>query len=415
MNEEEIEQLLTLENLTPELQSLIEDYKQLKAQEEQALTQTSEQVFTFSVGARCAIPFSQDELMFLLPALILSYNDDNTMAQVLILTPVTKETMPCNDYFGSQEYCTTTDQCQFHRSHGYAIPTEFLTSFDALETDCFQYKQRIWYQKDEIWQLGQIIDEIMSDDGTICWRVNNQQKGQQTIVDREHIIPYKSLLDDETPSDNEEAYSSDASEDHHVAKSVVDTGFGHWQAHTTGFAAKMMQKMGYVHGQGLGAQGQGRIEPVEANKVYTSQHHGNRSGLGSVSQKAISKKKTKEKTKAKQEERDEEVDMFNLMNTLLEGNSDKAKDKSPAKAVKTLNTKQANQTIAKLQSKLDIAQSDYVHAKEALRRNTGSSLEGQFRTKLKNATHILETLNNEMSGLQRHVKRTKEQQEMYTF
>ncbi|KAI7901009.1 uncharacterized protein BX663DRAFT_515994 [Cokeromyces recurvatus] len=403
MTEEEIEQILASEDLTPELQNLINEYKELK---EQSINGTNE---LYAIGDHCAIPFSYNDLLFLLPAIILSYDSAKTLAQVLILTPVTSETIPCTDYFGSQEHCTT-DVCQVNRSHGYTIATEYITSFEALEADTFHYEQRVWCQEDELWKLGEVIDEV-DDEELKHWRVRLLEKRQQQTVvdvDREHIIPFKSLLDED---DQTEAIEEDCIPE--VISKPVSEAFGCWQAHTTGFAAKMMQKMGYVHGQGLGIQGQGRVEPVEANKVYSSrsQYHENRPGLGLVSKKGIQKRKKKEKVK----EGAEEIDMFSMMNTLLGKQSQEDNIKQKSTIIKSLNEKQANQTIAKLQSKLDKAELNYIHAKEALRRNKGSPMESQFKTKLKNANHTFETLKNEMSELQRHVKRTKEQKEMYTF
>ncbi len=40
--------------------------------------------------------------------------------------------------------------------------------------------------------------------------------------------------------------------------------FGEWEQHTRGFGSKLMQKMGYVFGEGLGRDGEGRIDPVKA-------------------------------------------------------------------------------------------------------------------------------------------------------
>ncbi|GFS41686.1 D111/G-patch domain-containing protein [Actinidia rufa] len=40
--------------------------------------------------------------------------------------------------------------------------------------------------------------------------------------------------------------------------------YGAFELHTTGFGSKMMAKMGFVEGGGLGKDGQGRAEPIEA-------------------------------------------------------------------------------------------------------------------------------------------------------
>ncbi|XP_065053922.1 tuftelin-interacting protein 11-like [Rhopilema esculentum] len=53
----------------------------------------------------------------------------------------------------------------------------------------------------------------------------------------------------------------------------VSSKFGAWTKHTKGFGQKLMEKMGYVHGKGLGKKGEGIIEPVQAFK---------RSGRGAI-------------------------------------------------------------------------------------------------------------------------------------
>ncbi|XP_031564669.1 tuftelin-interacting protein 11-like [Actinia tenebrosa] len=53
------------------------------------------------------------------------------------------------------------------------------------------------------------------------------------------------------------------------AKRLQKTGgkeFGSWEKHTKGFGMKMLHKMGYQPGQGLGKEGKGRVQPVEAFK-----------------------------------------------------------------------------------------------------------------------------------------------------
>ncbi|EDO49456.1 predicted protein [Nematostella vectensis] len=62
--------------------------------------------------------------------------------------------------------------------------------------------------------------------------------------------------------------------------------FGQWEKYTKGFGLKMLQKMGYEPGKGLGKDGKGRVQPVEAFK---------REGRGALGLTKIKNTKTKKK------------------------------------------------------------------------------------------------------------------------
>lgn len=47
---------------------------------------------------------------------------------------------------------------------------------------------------------------------------------------------------------------------------AMDAKFGNWEKHTTGFGSKMLQKMGWTRGKGLGSSGEGIVNPVKAVK-----------------------------------------------------------------------------------------------------------------------------------------------------
>lgn len=44
----------------------------------------------------------------------------------------------------------------------------------------------------------------------------------------------------------------------------MDRDFGRWERHTTGFGSKMLSKMGWRQGTGLGSSGDGIVNPVKA-------------------------------------------------------------------------------------------------------------------------------------------------------
>lgn len=65
-------------------------------------------------------------------------------------------------------------------------------------------------------------------------------------------ISARVLLEMESSSENKGAAASE--------------NFGTFELHTKGFGSKMMAKMGFVEGGGLGKDGQGRAEPIEVSK-----------------------------------------------------------------------------------------------------------------------------------------------------
>ncbi len=44
----------------------------------------------------------------------------------------------------------------------------------------------------------------------------------------------------------------------------MDREFGRWEKHTSGFGSKMLTKMGWRQGSGLGSGGEGILNPVKA-------------------------------------------------------------------------------------------------------------------------------------------------------
>ncbi|KAI8981038.1 hypothetical protein BDB01DRAFT_795092 [Pilobolus umbonatus] len=354
----------------------------------------------YAVGDKCGITYVHQDHILLLPALILGY-PDNENIEVLILTPISVDTVPCEYYFGQQQQCEAT--CPLYHSHGYIQPIEYVVPYNVFDTsDMLHPGNKIWYKEEgmELWKSGVLVDAM---DDT-CWHIEirdpQTKKRKYITVQIENMIPYKSL-DDEV-SDEEESVETDVSDfvkDDSVKDDSVDilstpSGWGEWQAHTTGFAAKMMKKMGYVEGKGLGIGGQGRIEPVEVN-----QHsQGDKPGLG------FRAKKLEKKIKKKKEE--EEVDMFGIMNSLLAPPPPKIDVKK--KSVST-------QPIAKLQSEVDRLHAEYIHASESYRRNKSTSLAYQFKMKLKKVHEQLEEAKKELHDRQKHIKQSKERQDMYTF
>jgi hypothetical protein len=97
--------------------------------------------------------------------------------------------------------------------------------------------------------VGRIVDQLQDH----RWRIKLRGHYKRlVVVEPEYVTPYKSLLEEEGSSsssiaDNEDDSAvEEAKDDDDGALRTVEDVFGSWQLHTTGFASRMMKKMGYV-------------------------------------------------------------------------------------------------------------------------------------------------------------------------
>ncbi len=81
---------------------------------------------------------------------------------------------------------------------------------------------------------------------------------------------------------------------------------GNWEKHTKGFGAKMLQKMGWEKGQGIGKAGQGRALPVEATLRQGKASVG---AYGAESKEVLRKRK-EDAEAADEDDEDQEGDNF---------------------------------------------------------------------------------------------------------
>ena len=81
------------------------------------------------------------------------------------------------------------------------------------------------------------------------------------------------ILSDEDDEDSSSEFSADEDDDddsqftprcleeNSLGASKEPGSFGFWEKHTRGIGSRLMEKMGYVLGSGLGKEGEGRIDP----------------------------------------------------------------------------------------------------------------------------------------------------------
>ncbi|KAF7729365.1 hypothetical protein EC973_004622 [Apophysomyces ossiformis] len=386
---EEVESLLAISPGDESLSNMLKELLDIYAQQ---------QVTTlFPPGSRCAIPFPLDADEFvLLPAVVLQYTLND--AVVLILCPIDRETIPCTAL-------STCSGCE--RSHGYVVSASALQPYEKLDmtnAENYEKHKRVWCKREEEWHMARII-RIEPDESRryIRW----MDSAGTCSISIDEIIPVKYLDEDHDPSHgaSDDSYSED---DHIDQRITVSARFG--LRDVLGFIDLL------IKGQGLGREGQGRVEPVEARPYRKggARDHSldHRPGLGSIS---INKAQQAKKPEPKEDT------VFGFMNALLDASPAQTtnrsvitKKESKAGSVE-IDPREAQRKLAMLQRDISAAESTLSRALESVRRNKGTPMESQFRSKAKSAADTLDALKRQAATLQGNLKRSKDREKMTSF
>ncbi|KAM9341816.1 zinc finger CCCH-type with G patch domain-containing protein [Pholidichthys leucotaenia] len=188
---------------------------------------------------------------------------EEAQVRVLYIYPTQKSMKPCPFYLEGK--CRFQDNCRF--SHGEVVYVSELREF--LECDLSNLKEGsacLARHEDGIWYPAKITD-INSGFYTVKF---DSLLLKDVVVEADCVLP--PLREDDPLSSDSDLDNNENLEDLAYAKvleSSVDStssssNFGGWEAHTRGIGSKLMLKMGYEYGKGLGKTQEGRVEPVMA-------------------------------------------------------------------------------------------------------------------------------------------------------
>ncbi|KFK32607.1 hypothetical protein AALP_AA6G266100 [Arabis alpina] len=203
-------------------------------------------------------------------------------AKICFLTPTSESMMMCK--FFVQQRCWYGSSCRL--SHGLDVPLSSLKNYDQTEWKQSMVGSKIWAvsgSKYDMWREAeleswddelQVGEVVFRDDGS------SAKLGSDAMA----LSEYAQMTDDDgeeeeeeeagSASGSEESVSSDYDEESPQGIGILESTnqqrgvqtdtaiFAKWENHTRGIASKMMASMGYREGMGLGASGQGILNPI---------------------------------------------------------------------------------------------------------------------------------------------------------
>ncbi|KAJ3300382.1 hypothetical protein HK104_001345 [Borealophlyctis nickersoniae] len=253
----------------------------------------------FKEGEKCCIPFFVGAATYILPAMILRMGPGEE-ATVLVLTPVTKESRVCDWHLEGR---CNRKKCE--RSHGIKLAVENLLPMEVLESAPLKEESPVLARyRDGVYYRAKITTVDSGVNGGF-WVQYDGYGDDKVKLASDQIIPLVGvgLEKDIGEASDVDTGSSDSSGDEDEAVSVegakalsstfhYDDGekMGSWEAHTKGIGSRLLAKMGYQPGAGLGKAGEGIVRPVEAELVPTGK------GLGHDGSKAHHQPKKRKRT-----------------------------------------------------------------------------------------------------------------------
>ncbi|KAL2236134.1 zinc finger CCCH domain-containing protein 18 isoform X1 [Sesamum indicum] len=291
---------------------------------------------SYSVGSKCRFRHTDGRWY---NGLIVGLEGSES-AKISFLTPTSESMLMCK--FFQQQRCRFGSNCRL--SHGIDIPLSSLKKYIPTTWEqslvgssiwaCSDSKSGIWREAElESWDEElRICEVVFRDDG------NSAKLGTEAIT----LSEYAQMSDEEeSDMSYEESDSSDYENDSpqglgFLESTTLQRGvqtetaiFAKWENHTRGIASKMMANMGYREGMGLGASGQGMLDPISVrvlppkqsldHAVKTLEKEENKEARLKKRTRGGKRKRDKKLAAAARaaEEEEESKDVFSLINTQL--------------------------------------------------------------------------------------------------
>ncbi|XP_062585735.1 zinc finger CCCH-type with G patch domain-containing protein-like [Saccostrea cucullata] len=364
--------------------------------------------------------------------------DNEIIVSVLFCNPTHVGMLPC-EYHIEGKCKFTSDQCR--NSHGHSVKLDDLGEYCEpnynslkMESPCLAlYTDGLWYRA--------VIVDVLKEDHQ--YTVSYDNYNETATLDLKDILPLHSTGSDssdegEVNDDKESVLEKDDSDDtssteeemiprYFMRPNQTTEKLGEWEEHTRGIASKLMAKMGYIVGQGLGKLNQGRSEPVpiqlipqgkSLDKIMELKEKAGDQDMFNVSKKMKKRKHGKMTKKTDSENVTSTSDVFHFINKKLGGKKGNIKELIHHHNHKTKNApvrilekelsdrsdRNLNIQLLKTEEEIRSTEKEISRLKQALQRHEkkDEGMAKQYRAKLAKTELYLKELKTSEKTIQNH-------------
>ncbi|XP_067904332.1 zinc finger CCCH-type with G patch domain-containing protein [Heterodontus francisci] len=355
--------------------------------------------------------------------------------RVLWIHPTQRAMKPCPFYLSGT--CRFLDSCRY--SHGEVVALSQLREFEELDLSSLEVGSSCLAKcEDEIWYPAKIID---IDNGYFTVKFDSLLQ-KEIVVEGDGIMP--------VPRADESSSSSSSEDEGQLGYAKVldeksleignwtpacSSSFAGWEAHTRGIGSKLMIKLGYEFGKGLGKNSDGRVEPVQAVVLPPGKSLDQcaevlqKKGEGKLSHLHKKKHKRKGKGSCAVKERKPRQTVFDFLNDKLQStgqtSSSSVQTGFPMREKNSKECYRGNKSMKKalniqlfqITEKIEQTEKDIAKIMEALARNVGrdKAVTSHLEEKLSNAKKQLSYLKTQESGAQQEQKKADTHKKMTKF
>ncbi|XP_023367801.1 zinc finger CCCH-type with G patch domain-containing protein isoform X2 [Otolemur garnettii] len=357
--------------------------------------------------------------------------DGSAGVRVLYLYPTHKSLKPCPFFLEGK--CRFKEHCRF--SHGQVVSLDELRPFQDPDLSSLKAGSAcLAKHQDGLWHSARITDV---DSGYYTVKFDSLLL-REAVVEGDSILPPLRTEAAES-SDSDGGGTDDSSYARGVAAALVvesgspDAGtcssaFAGWEVHTRGIGSRLLAKMGYEFGKGLGRHLEGRVEPIHA--VVLPRGKSLDQCAEALQKRPMgSKAGTSRPPKCRERRgrpggRPPPRNVFDFLNEKLQGQTSgalKAGEGPPGRKSKDIYhaSKSAKRALSlqlfQTEEKIERTQRDIRGIQEALARNAGRVAAAQLEEKLAGAQRQLGQLRAQEAGLQREKRKADTHKKMTEF